>query len=223
METTVLIMAQGEQRRLADLGYPKQLVAVDGEPILDRTLRLAAEFCPDHVALIIGRRELGAERPGLVTLTDPGHCVLDGIAQTVDLWGSGRVVVLLGDVVFSRAALWAIFADGRPFFFAGTPVVSGSFGELFALSFAADRHKRLAHLLETVPCRRTSTGTPMRYAVGQQGGHLRRLLWHSQNGDRRPRQQRYLEIGDWTDDIDEPSDLARLPDFTLWARAELGC
>lgn len=215
-------MAQGEQRRLANLGYPKQLVEVNGEPNLDRTLRLVRSSSPDVVVLIVGRSALGAGRPGLVTLADPGHCILDGIAQTADLWGEGRVVILLGDVVFSRAALRAIFDDDRPFFFAGTKVISESMGELFGVSFAPDRHERMRHLLETVPCRFGANGRPMRYAAGQQGGHLRRLLWHSQNGDRRPQQRRYLEIDDWTDDIDEPADLDRLPDFTRWAKAELG-
>lgn len=232
METTVLIMCQGEQRRLGRLGYPKQLVDVDGVPNLHRTVGLILEMgrMVDARICVVGRNSdrLALALSGLCDereLPDPGHCILDGIAATADLW-RGRVIILLGDVVFSRAALAAIVDDERPLFFAGKKIADttgeNTTGELFALSFAAEEHARIAILLGSVPCRTRDHGRePMRYATGQQSGHLRYLLWHLQRGARNPWPAYFLAIDDWTDDIDYPSDIERLPDFNHWAKAEL--
>lgn len=231
MTANVLVMAQGEQRRLANLGHPKHLIEVCGETILGRTLRLARAHLPEAVCHVIGLpahqavcRSHGAE---LHTLAAPGTCILDGIIGSSSWWNRpGRSIVLLGDVVFSRAAMASVIADQRPLVFAGTTDVSASTGELFAASWTD--HQDTGELLRTAPCRvRPRSGERLCYPR-QQGGHLRRLLWWAQ--DRRrlklPAPQLtwapelYLPIDDWTDDIDTQADLAELPKLELHAMSE---
>jgi hypothetical protein len=228
-------MAQGEQRRLRELGFPKQLLLVNREPIIHRMQRLVTELGdigPEAID-IIGRvdmtRATWGARSCLITLPDPGFCVLDGIAQTTFRWKSDRILILLGDVVFSKAALQAILADKRPVFFAGTSDISASQGEIFAFSFVQKQRGWVEDLLATCPCRVNGAGRRIVYPH-RRGGHLRRLLFWAQKsrGLRPPPKQQwcddlYLPIDDWTNDIDKPADLARLPEWTRYAKAEEEC
>lgn len=252
----VLIMCQGQQRRLPALkGSPKHLLPIGDESILGRTLRLLAKLLPasTYTVTVVGPLQLAtAVEAGAFTLVGavakPGSCVVTGIRAALEetRWpgavyigdhdaallaatraGRGqRTVVLLGDVVWSEAALAKVLADRRPIVFAGTPVLSASEGEVFALGF--DDPQGMKRLCETCPCVAT------RYAQ-MQGGHLRRLLWHvqSKRGLRwkvaaprgrppvttaTPPSERqtwhpdaYLVIADWTDDVDTAADVARLP------------
>jgi hypothetical protein len=244
--TQIWIMCQGEQRRLAHLGHPKHLLEVNGEPILRRTLRLLRELDAPH-PVVVGRGDLtleallDAEKRGAcedkldlelgvtrhrvyhrhATLDDPGNCILDGIAAIVNPNADARTVVLLGDVVWSRDALTSVMVDDRPLFFAGTTVLSMSQGEIFAVAWTD--HKEMTHLLDTVACRRAKWSQ-------QQGGHLRRLLWWAQNRRRLPPVQSstktwhpnlYLEITDWTTDIDDDADLQALPEISARCAAEI--
>jgi len=244
----VLLMCQGQQRRLPHLAIPKHLLEVNGEPILRRTLRLLNEIAlpPRPLAAgegypqvhVFGRPELANVAPvrpdwpiRFGQLANPGFCIVDGIrAALEDLrrlgwWANEkrRSVVLLGDVVWSRASLSALLLDPRPVVFAGTPVLSQSQGEVFAAVFE-DTHS-LEKLCRTAPCQN------FLYAH-QQGGHLRRLLWHAQHeflppstrSVRRPPSrswcpEMYLPIDDWTKDVDTDQDVKRLP--TLAQLAEL--
>lgn len=209
------------------LDRPKHLLPVAGEPILCRTQRLLEELEPAASIAVIGWPALARAAVSLVTLPEPGYCVLDGISQTGFLWGTGRVLVLLGDVVWSREALAGVVADNRRLFVAGTRDLSPSQGEAFALSFA-DREEVEVELA-TCPCRVSGTGSPLGFRKAQ-GGHLRRFLWWAQRrrGLKPPRKQDwcpeiYHPIDDWTDDIDTPRDLERLGALSRCARAEQQC
>jgi hypothetical protein len=234
-------MCQGSQSRLPDLGIPKQMVRVNGEPNIRRTHRLIGELADVRSITTVGWPRLARAVDSLVTIPDPGQCILDGIDQTRFLWSSGRVVVLLGDVVFSRAALAGIFSDERDLFFAGTSDLSTAGGEVFGFAASGLRAREEAvGALVSCPCRSVRYG-------GSQGGHLRRLLWWIQQcRGLRPLsnhqsvvgpdadqldfdhemtwcEELYLGIDDWTDDIDTPADLDQLPELSRCARSEEQC
>lgn len=252
----IRLMCQGQQRRLRDLEGPKHLLDVGGEPIVVRTLRLIREVLPhgfhmqenalvtvhapdgpyrDDLEMFLSphpfRQAVHGRADAILPLANPGICIVDGILAAADAnagWGTGyhgRQIILLGDVVWSRAALRAFLADERPVVFAGTPVLSPSEGEVFALGF--DDPQAMRNLCMSCPCR--VDGSRLRGFRQQQGGHLRRLLWHAQERAglkvhpslrRSWHESMYLPIEDWTTDIDTPKDAARLPELARLAALE---
>jgi hypothetical protein len=131
----VIILAQGEQRRLPDLKIPKQLLklpACNDFTILRRTLIQVGHIChlnrigwphdgdkPRRVPTVVCgdaiRTEIVADvnamlRPQFFTLDDPGNSSLKGIHRYLTGIGqhdpvADHNVVLLGDVVYSWACL----------------------------------------------------------------------------------------------------------------------
>lgn len=239
----IFIMAQGKQKRLPTIATRKQFLLVDGEPIIRRTLRQLGEN--NIVApIVVGWRDMALRLPigqspgscSLLVLEDPGYCILDGIRQTQDSWGDEPVLILLGDVCYSNAAIGQLLAramdapPGRaPFngsthpFFTASPDLGRGGGETFALYVPYD-HAEVHTALDTVPCRGIDTGD--RY----QPGHLRNLLWRLM--EMRGLGPDYVLAGaeyhsslvhpiyDWTTDIDTVADLEKLPHLTECARRE---
>lgn len=152
----------------------------------------------------------------------PGICILDGLAQAATSLGRSdrRTLTLMGDVIFTRATLAAILGDERPLVFSGTTVLTSSQGELFSVAW--DDREDMKRMLESAPCRVDRTGRALVFRQ-QQGGHLRRLLWWAMERRRlRPppnppnriwHPDLYLEVTDWTADIDDDADVARLPEL----------
>ncbi len=232
--TTVFIMCQGQQRRLAKLGYPKQLALVGDEPILHRTLRLLLPF--EVSPVVVGSPALidQARLIAGLTLKDPGYCIIDGMERALaemPTAPAGRLVFLLGDVLWSRAALSALMTDQRPVVFAGTELLDKSGGELFGCAFAPEAVATLKKHLSEAPCRYavgTGRRQPIRFSA-MQGGHLRRLLWQYMVDTPQaqlPGQRKkwlpalYLPVTDFTDDIDDAGDLARLSEVAQKILAE---
>lgn len=130
----VIILAQGEQRRLPALKFPKQLLklpACGDVTILRRTLiqvghilnhnlradpeasRSVTVVCGDPTRALINADINEMIRPRTLTLSEPGNSSLKGIHRY--LTGVGVIdpvadlnVVLLGDVVYSWACLSAL-------------------------------------------------------------------------------------------------------------------
>jgi hypothetical protein len=235
--TSVIILAQGRQTRFKSLDYPKCLIEVGGEPLLDRTVRLISygdelgitahiTAIAEPITRAIYDRN-GDARLNLVdawrSLDDPGYCILDGLAQTTDLWSKdGRTVILLGDVCYSRAAMKAIFSDGRDCVFFGSSDLTGSTGELYALAFNGATptaplsrlswSEFLAGVIEDAPCRKIA------HKIAQPG-HLRNLLW-GVGGEPpvghltvRSLPPHYVVIDDFTTDFDTDEDLKQIPEL----------
>lgn len=245
MKTQILILCNGQQRRLPMLPHPKHMLEVGGEPIIERTIRLLYELQPGGAwaAGVIGPAAFDAAieqsraqqpreeawRISRFRAEDPGHCIVDGILAARATWHDpefpvARRVILLGDVVWSRAALTKVLAETRPLVFAGTPVLTAAQGEVFALVF--DNPQHVKNLCETCPCR--MDGKRVRTFPHPRGGHLRRLLWHAQEargrfeamGSQTWDPALYLPIDDWTDDVDTPDDVARLPTLAQFIAIE---
>jgi molybdopterin-guanine dinucleotide biosynthesis protein A len=222
--TAVIVFAQGQQRRLPLLATRKQLLAVNGEPIIARTLRLVDEMmsAPPAVKFVVGWPDLERAccRGSLVTLASPGGSIAEGIYQSTALWSpNGRTHLLLGDVVYSRATLRAILEDERRVVAAGTPELSGSTGEVFALSFAAAAAPDVIEAIRDL-------GPAPRH--NYTGGQLRRVLWSHMartgrrdvDGARRYDPAVYLTVWDWTMDIDTPEHLREIDRLSNFARME---
>lgn len=201
----ILIMCQGKQTRLPDLGYPKQAIRVLGESLIQRTIHFLQGRGEIHV---IGWPDLKEYLPpgyDVETLLLPGNCILQGLYAAKTLWGvATSTLIVLGDVFFTPEAIHQILSDKRPFFFAGTSDLSTTQGELFAFRF--DSVDRIEPTLKKVPCLRST-------ASEYQCGHLRNLLWEFQGHKNFPEARYFLPIDDGTTDFDKPEDLKRIPEL----------
>jgi molybdopterin-guanine dinucleotide biosynthesis protein A len=213
--TSVIILAQGRQTRFKSLDYPKCLIEVSGEPLLMRTFRLLRGIDEDMVPNLIAQYFSQGIYDRLLStfahraLKDPGYCVLDGLAQTTDLWSKdGRTVVLLGDVCYSREAIREIFATRAHVKFFCSPDLSPSTGEIYALTINAFLNEPIIKMLQDAPCRKIA------HKIAQPG-HLRNLLWDIQNERTTPSQGYCTFIDDFTTDFDTDEDLKQIPELVL--------
>lgn len=213
-------MAQGCGNRLPQ-HFPKQLIAFEGEPILARTLRQLAAICAPDV-FVVGWPELdgvvGSAGAKLITQPEPGFSILEGLQNTRELWvPDDRVVMLLGDVAWSDSSLEAVLSDDRELVFAGTSVLEGGSGELYALSSDPGVHRGILWMALKGVHRRATT---------YQAGMLRNLLWAvmpylalpPRHCGHRWNPTIYLPVDDWTMDVDDEDDLESLRE--LEARSE---
>lgn len=200
----VVILANGSQDKWAGhLGIPSHFIEIDGERILDRTLRQFAS----HGEIVISGPDARYHLPGTSLFTprcDPAWLDADILYSTRPLWDAeGRTLIILGDVRFTDEAVakitghapheWAFFGRENPSTVTGT-----EWGELFAMSFWP----------ENIP---EGVAAMAQVLAGRQSGQLwRGGMWelyrimegidplvHEIRG-------RYVEIDDWTDDIDFP-------------------
>lgn len=148
----VLILAAGEQTRwLESSGWetPKQLVDIGGEPLLYRTVRQVRGY--DWMPIIVTHDPRLLAVPGsLPFVPTDSSTVLATWLSTRDLWDV-RTVVLLGDVYYTKAAMWKIIACRDPIrVFGRTELkgrVVGRYYEIFAISYGRDRNQRIEHHL----------------------------------------------------------------------------
>ena len=193
----VIVMAQGRQERLPELPIPKQLVPIAGAPLLERTIAQVRASSPQYHLTVIAPVTMPwlrfCQRLAIdqVPLQNPGETLLAGIAQTASLWRT-TTTILLGDVVFSRAALQLALEESALRFVGrlGPNSITGCpWGELFSVTF--DR----------------SLWGDLRLAMPSQG-KLWTLCYHY--AGKPPRAPSFVAIdpNDYSDDIDTPDDLA---------------
>lgn len=235
MNTDVIILAQGTQRRLGQSHGPKQLLPLrgcGGTPILARTVRqiwVLAHWWPTIVTwdAIRLHQEVNPVRCGdtLVTpaffeLPDPGNSSLKGISRLLEQrHQSGlrleRTIVLLGDVVYSWRCLESLIelAAGS-WGFAGTSDLSPSGGELWGVAWHRNHEDRMMSSLRDAMLRHPP------FEDEYQPGQMRRWITGWQRGDLRDhvaqlrRTQNYVAIDDYTFDVDLPKDLLMLPSIS---------
>lgn len=229
MSTQVIILAQGDQKRIPDLRTPKQLLplpACGGVAILNRTLRQVYHHAPfshggdrtstctvvgwptiaDHFEVAPVELKDARVRPYVHTLAEPGNSSLRGLAR---YWGwdtfhiipnAARTVVLLGDVVYSWNVMWELFCAPRDAVFAVSSDISLSDGELWGIAW-----DQVANTDMTAAFKHALLAHSAHDAV-YQPGQMRLWLWEY---ERRLRgiAARYVTDsteGDYTADIDLP-------------------
>lgn len=247
--THVIVLAQGEQSRLPNLlGYPKQalrLPACGYVPIITRTLRQVAMISgirPTRITVVATpvlqgcidlRPELTGVDPNIVDyiqLAAPGNSSLKGIARYLEGTAYGtdqerdpqRVIVLLGDVVYSWRCLQELIGPAgeghRNHYFVGSSDLSPAAGELWGLGW--ERSSAPAML------------TGLSEALGHhppfedyQPGQLRRWLWemgrgHASSPYAMTPPGMYITVDDYTRDIDVPEHVEMIAKISESAREE---
>jgi hypothetical protein len=213
MSTAVLILAAGEQKRwpMTEPPYHKQLLDVGGETIVARIVRQCRSRNTEP--LIISHRDW----PMNVQVVEPcgaTRWTVETLFSTYDLWKK-RTVVLLGDVVYSRATMDRIFAPQSE-----ELKVYGNEHEIFALSIVGTEiyHPITGQggvfFVEITD----SLGEAISHAesgVARGGGKLRKFYqaYCDLNMTGNARESRVLRwIDDYTQDVDNAGDYAVLQD-----------
>lgn len=232
MQTHVIILAQGTQRRMGEGAMPKQLLplpACDGAPILGRTLRQLHHLDQNLITLVTWH-EIASQIAAYSTsaldvcsLAIPGNSSLKGIHRYLDNQAlivgapkADRTVVLLGDVVYSWHCLGAIFADasnpnGAPIVFVGTSNIGPGGGELWGVAWNKDGDAVMLAALEHALAKHPPFSE-------YQPGQLRRWMWSIHPSFQLT--SRYRRIDDYTMDVDLPEHIDLLVDVSERAAAD---
>jgi len=196
----IYILAQGEGSRWAEgMRYAgeyelpceyKQMIPVNGEPIIFRTVRILSELGIEDFMIVakdamFNSIQLDSLSSKITSLVEPGN-TLSGVWQLLKMGEYN--VFLLGDVIFSKRvlasvlnhtkneiALWGRKGKNR--------FTNKAAGEIFALTVSPEFVPLLKTQLETLK----ETGTKLW------------SLYHSDlySGN-------FYDTDDWTDDIDSP-------------------
>jgi hypothetical protein len=197
MNRKIYIMAQGKGARWksADMGYKQLLpitkLGVGYSTIIGRTIyQLWGEnntlIAPEDFPINVMHQ----------TFKNPGE-ILHGIWLTYKelSWDYDRVIILLGDVIFSNYAIKKIFADDRPFSFYGrlgeNKVTGKSQSEIFGISIYREKHKEVADA-----CYWTWRMMAMH--------NLPAKLWTLYHAFDKP--ELLVQFYDYTDDVDFPEE-----------------
>ena len=213
--TRAIIICAGEASRWGNhLDTPKHLIEIEGERILNRTVRLLNERGIKDVHVVVkeqdDRYSIEGSRLAIVKPDYEKNADADKFLSSQDLWNTnGRTIVLYGDVYFSDQAMnticnhnkseWTLFCRPGPSKITGTP-----WGECFAQSFINRdiyRHRtaleRIARLYKEGILKRCGGWEHYRAMVNRPDEAMRA---HAMTTN-------FVEIDDWTDDFDYPKDL----------------
>lgn len=213
-----IIIAAGEATRWNNhTGTTKHFAVFNGEPVINRTVRLLRENGVEREDIYIVSKDYrieGANNYHIVPNYEE-NADADKFLSSTDLWSKDeRTVIFYGDVYFSDSAMkqivsyegddWRLFCRPTPSTITGTP-----WGECFAISiYPKDHEKTLSQLRRIAELHRTK-------AISRCGGWelARAMMGKPDNKIRHPHvtsSPLYYIIDDETDDIDYPEDYDRL-------------
>lgn len=229
----VLILCGGEASRWnSHLGIKhKHLIPVQGEILLERTLRQVSKFSPARVTVLSRSGEGSIFRK---YCSKSVHVEEIGLPLNIETpaWKymssekfcnkSGANISLLGDVWFSDYAIEAIFADRHEDWLAFGRSAKSEFtgcpyGEIFAHRFTnAEMHfstlKLLDQLYRANLCAAHASGWALSQLISNEDPNLRTV-----GGN-------FVEINDFTEDFDFPEDYERwIANKCKSTKLEFGC
>lgn len=223
-----IIIAAGDGTRWDNFrDAPKHLVEIEGERLLDRTVR---QFLEHGDVMVAGRDERykvdGAQlfKPRRNSAWMEASKFLD----TQALWNpNGRTIVAYGDVWFSDDAIKTIVnyesKEWRLFARFGLSTITGGGSECFAQSFwpkHIEEHKTaLLQIAQYRSQKKLSRCGGWEHYRQMNGLHLKRHTLGECVNHGEPKElhtlecfdkiRRFINIDDWTDDFDYPEDLTR--------------
>lgn len=217
-EATAIIICAGEGTRWGNyLNVPKHLIELEGERLIDRTVRLLKERNIENIYIVTkefdpryfveGAKQVPADlKPEL-------YADADKFLSSRSCWNheEGRTIVLYGDCYFTDAAMdtivnfekreWTLFCRTTQSSITGTP-----WGECFAQSFYPEHIEKHEEMLKYV-------GKLHRDKVIKRCGgweHYGAMMGRRGSGvlqSHKKMTTNYVEINDFTDDFDYPGDL----------------
>lgn len=210
MREVIFLLAQGAQTRMqALLDSPKQLLTLQGVPILIRTIALLREIRPHaKIVAVIPKDPVWAEVARKVDATftqhNPGYYQMDILRNTRSQWGTERTTFLHGDAMFSPEALRTMVEPSEARFDfcvrGAWNIISGNGRkEVYGFAIAAEGYEAIDEILaqpQVSPC----------FNV--------KLVWDlvAQLQETQLAHTKLHRLGseDYTDDLDMPDDLRGL-------------
>jgi hypothetical protein len=242
MVTEIVILAQGQRLGAHGLAPLQPLPYCGGVPVLCRTIRqvnLLQAGSPDGMwwpkVVTWGDVKVATSWPnedGRFTVTpsydvlpEPGNSALKGIARYLELrdhriFRYDRTIILLGDVVYSWACLRAIWEMSKIAGFVGTRNLALEKGELWGVAWSRALEDRMMSDLRDALLRHPPLDD------GYHHSQLRRWISGWRRGDlsdhiaKLRKVDAYVDIDDYTHDIDAASDLVLLPELSSVAASD---
>jgi hypothetical protein len=194
---TAVIVAGGEALRWKNYGgVAKHFVEIDGERLIDRTIRQSSALFDRTVAVVpqygyVSGVDLEIIAPEETRGREPWK-----ILSSKDEWSSGRTTLLYGDVYFTDAAIKKISATTAPLAFlmrwTKSERTGKPYGEIYAISFTTSMHEQIIAVMEDF--------TPDPSIPARAGWHLLHRLRDVAT---------LIEIDDETEDFDNAEDYRR--------------
>lgn len=205
---TVLILCAGDGERWGNhLGRPKQLLEIGGETLLGRIHRQLASHRIDD-AIVVGRDPLLRQGNWIVFEPESFRWTVETLLSTQELW-RGSVVVLLGDVFYSDAAMRKILNSKKDLSVFGrkgaNTFTNTKWGELFAIRFGSHSYSNVVHHIMKSMDHAESGGR------GKIWEFYYSAVGFDLNQSKTVTESRvFVSINDYTDDIDSPDDYSQL-------------
>lgn len=204
MKSKVILLAQGEAKRLSGLlDRPKHFLEVAGEPIIERTVWMLRSFGIKDITVVahdipIWRNWCKARMVRHFTMDAIEPTCALSMLRMRPLWSPDEeTVFLFGDVIFSRATLFRCLKRLHVLSVVGRKgnlniFTRKKFSEVFAVKIDPSCHS----LIDTMELNFKEAG---RFVIDCM------ILQENVSPSE------WVEIDDWTDDIDSPDDLRNIP------------
>lgn len=135
---SVFILAAGNGSRFE--GVTKQMLPIDGEPIIRRTIRLVREHDPTiPIYIATWNPVLKFDDVLIVDTVKPTRCLTDTILFT-EPWWTQTNVFLLGDVIYYPGSMAKILDSRRMKIYGSTSCDGKPYSERFAFTFQKCDH-----------------------------------------------------------------------------------
>ena len=205
----VLILCAGEGLRWNNYtGVPKYKLLIEGEVLIERTVRQFLEYTDDIV--IVSNGDLYIDGAYSYTAKkEKRYKDMDKFLSSHEQWSDTRTIIVYGDTYFTDEAVKLIATNDRPLCFylrKGSSEITGKpWGEIFGLSFDGSLNKFMLESLSNILFKRVVKDDPppagwtlLRYILNVKKN---KEIFVPKNS------HSYMIIDDWTEDFDYPHDL----------------
>lgn len=202
----VLILCAGDGMRWDNyLGVPKQLIPINNEPLLNRTVRLLNGYGYNDIDIIAHDERLNLDGFGFYK-PSKFRWTVETLLSTQPLW-TERTIVLLGDVFYTNKALTTILSYNQDIHvygrFGKSLFTFTQYGELFAITFEKSDHQMIKKHLNI------ARSNALRGGRGKIWEFYRSLAGFPLDLHKKD-DEIFISIHDLTDDIDSPREYEKI-------------
>jgi choline kinase len=200
----IIIAAGGKAERWKNYrNAPKHLLKIEGEVLLERTIRQFKKYTDDII--IISNEDYIFSGTQLEKPLEGDWYDFGKIYSSHHLWSNEKTFIIYGDVYFTDEAVEKIMTSQGDYKFflrsSASKLTYKKYGEVFGLSFSGNMKDKIKENIETlISQKKKGAGTWELY-----------YYMHNITGVSRVKQTfkmgGYIEIDDWTDDFDTPEDI----------------